>query len=137
MFKKILCPVDFDQNSFAALDFAVGLAREYGGEIVVLNVVPEQGEIGADRYPVLIGGLTVELETLVRDRVRGKAPFQAMVRTGDPARTIIAAANEIEADLIVMATHGYKGVQRLLIGSVAESVIREAARPVLTIRPRL
>jgi nucleotide-binding universal stress UspA family protein len=137
LFDKILCPVDFEQNSFTALDFAVRLAREFGGAIIVLNVVPEPGPATTDRYPVLRGGLTYELETLARDRVQGKVPLRALVRTGDPAQTILTVANELEADVIVMATHGYKGVQRLLLGTVAERVIREATRPVVTIRPQL
>lgn len=137
LFDKILCPVDFDENSIAALDFALRLAQQCGGTIYLLDVIPTpKAPVTPDPYPVLSGGLRSELETLARERLEGKVPFQPLVRTGDPAQTILAVANELGVDVIVMATHGYKGVQRLLVGTVAEHIVREAEQPVITIRPR-
>jgi len=137
LFDKILCPVDFDPNSIAALDFALRLAEEHGGTIYVLNVIPTpKAPATTDPYPVLSEGLKDQLETFAQEHLKGKVPFQALVRTGDPAQMILAVANELQIDAIVMATHGYKGVQRLVIGTVAERVVREAEQPVITIRPR-
>jgi universal stress protein A len=138
LFDKILCPVDFDENSIAALDFALRLAQQCGGTIYLLEVIPTPNAppVAADPYPVLSEGLKTELETLARERLEGKVPFQSLVRIGDPAQTILTVANELGVDAIVMATHGYKGVQRLLVGTVAEHVVRGAEQPVITIRPR-
>lgn len=138
LFDKILCPVDFDPNSIAALGFALRMAEQYGGTIFVLNVIPTPKAPPAttDPYPVLSEGLKEELETFVQEHLKGRVPFQPLVRTGDPAQMILAVANELRVDAIVMATHGYKGVQRLLLGTVAERVVREAEQPVITIRPR-
>jgi nucleotide-binding universal stress UspA family protein len=139
LFNKILCPIDFDRNSIAALDFALRLAQECGGTIYVLGVIPtpDAQPSTTDPFPVLSEGLTTELETIARKHLEGKVPFQPLVRTGDPAHTILSVATELGVDVIVMATHGYKGVQRLLLGTVAERVVRGAEQPVITIRPRL
>ncbi len=107
--------------------------------IYVLGVIPTPAAQPAttDPFPVLSEGLKTELETIARKHLEGKVPFEPLVRTGDPAQTILDVAAELGVDVIVMATHGYKGVQRLLLGTVAERVVRGAEQPVITIRPRL
>jgi universal stress protein A len=137
LFDRILCPVDFAPVSIAVLDFALRLAAESGGTIHVLNVIPTpKAPATTDPFPVLSEGLKEELEAFAREHLKGRVPFHTLVRTGDPAQTIMTVANELQVDAIVMATHGYKGVQRLLLGTVAERVVREAEQPVITIRPR-
>jgi nucleotide-binding universal stress UspA family protein len=74
------------------------------------------------------------LAELARTHLEGKVRYEILTRTGDPARLAIAAAEQTGADSIVMATHGRKGVSHFLLGSVAERVVRESPRPVLTVR---
>jgi nucleotide-binding universal stress UspA family protein len=75
-----------------------------------------------------------ELEELVQEHLTTSAFCRTMSRRGDPASFIIAVAEELKVDLIVMPTHGHMGIDRMILGSVAERVAREARRLVLTIR---
>lgn len=85
--------------------------------------------------PVLSEGIAErELEKLVRQHLTSSASYQIITRRGDPALGIVTVADELSVDLIVMPTHGEKGIERMILGSVAERVVREAKRPVLTIR---
>jgi nucleotide-binding universal stress UspA family protein len=76
------------------------------------------------------------LERLARQKVGRTARYEVEVMMGDPGIGILQVAKRLRANLIVMATHGRKGVRHLLLGSVAERVIREAPCPVLTVRPQ-
>lgn len=138
MFRRILCPIDFDPNSFNALDIACRLARQDEGILYVLQVAPLQ--IAAVGQPLIIEPLEgsqrearIRLERLIGDRIK-LGTDQIIVVSGDPASEIIRVADEIKPDLIVMATHGRTGLSHLLLGSVAERVVREAPCPVLTTR---
>ncbi len=77
-----------------------------------------------------------KLEKLARQKVNGKADYEVEVTTGDPGVEVLHVARRLHADLIVMATHGRKGLRRLVLGSVAERVVREAPCPVLTLSPK-
>ncbi len=138
LFKRILCPVSFDANSLAALDVVCGLAQEHGATVFLIHVVPEpppgSAPIPIEPYPQTERDARARLEQLARQRLEGKAPYEIIARSGDPAGVIIAAAAEFRADSIVMATHGRTGIGHLLLGSVAERVVREAPCPVLTVR---
>jgi nucleotide-binding universal stress UspA family protein len=135
-FRRILCPVDFGANSVTALKIAAELARERGAALYVLHVVaiPSGPEVSLD-FSKLEGAARTRLERLVREKVGAGANWEAHVRSGAPAFEVLRAAERWGADLIVMATHGRKGLKHLVLGSVAESVVREAPCPVLTIRP--
>jgi universal stress protein A len=137
IFEKILCPVAFDRNSDAAIEFAYELANPNMSTLYLLHVVsvPTMEAIVLEPNPVLTEGIAGrELEKLAQQHVRSRLPYRILVRTGDPATLIVAVAEEIAADLIVMPTHGHRGIAHMLMGSVAERVVREAKRPVLTIR---
>ena len=85
--------------------------------------------------PVLSEGIAErELERLVQQHLISSASCRIMSRRGDPASVIVTVAEELNVDLIVMPTHGHKGIERMILGSVAERVVRDARRPVLTIR---
>ena len=139
LFKKILCPIDFDDNSLAALDSALHLAQESGATLYVMNVVFQP--LATPGFPLEPGPVVSEepsrraLEEVARERLHGKAHYELLIRIGKPAELINQAAEELDVDLIVMATHGRTGVGHLFLGSVAEHVVRTAKRPVLTIRP--
>ena len=74
------------------------------------------------------------LQELATAHLEGRVKYEILARTGDPARIVVATVEEVGADSIVMATHGRKGVSHFFLGSVAERVVRESPRPVLTIR---
>ena len=141
LFKKILCPIDFDDNSLAALDSALHLAQESGATLYVMNVVfvplaapgfPLEARPAVSEQPSRLA-----LQKLARERLHGKVRYELLIRIGKPAELINQTAEELDVDLIVMATHGRTGVGHLFLGSVAEHVVRTAKRPVLTIRPGL
>lgn len=142
-FKHILCPVDFSESSNRSLDHAVALARWYESTLTVLHVVPTfepvpvRGELG---YPIqVVNPFTrEEAETEMRRHLDvAGVPSDAVVtaRAGDASTTIVDEAVTSSADLIVMGTHGRRGFKRLLLGSVTETVLREAPCPVLTVPP--
>ncbi len=133
-FKKILCPVDFDQNSAAALHFAYKIL-DLGGTLYLLHVIPNLYGVATEPYPPVAELARRNLEHFARSQLGDQIIHDLLVREGDPAALTIQMADELGADLIVMATHGRKGLARVVLGSVAEKVLREALCPVLTIRP--
>jgi universal stress protein A len=139
--KTILVPTDLSDDAKCALDYACELATKLGAKIHLVNVIgiPTLGvpEVGLAVTASTIDSLVVEnqraLDALA-DEVRARAPFgTAILKTGDARDMINEAAKELGADLIVMCTHGRSGVSRLLLGSTAETVVRSAPCPVLTI----
>ncbi len=135
-FRKILCPVEFEQNSAAALRFARELA-EPDGRLYLLHVIPEAHQPGFEPYPPTAELAREGLKNFAREQPAGKVNPELLVRTGNPAEIIVSMADELDVDLIVMAMHGHKGIARLILGSVAGRVVREARHPVLTLRPEI
>jgi nucleotide-binding universal stress UspA family protein len=139
LFSKILCPVDFDENSMAALDYAIKIASESEAKLYLMYVVfvpLARPGFPLEPAPVVSEEPSkMELEKLARARIAGRVPHEVVVRIGQPAPAIIEAAETLGVDLVVMATHGRTGVARFFLGSVAERVVRESTRPVLTVRP--
>ncbi|MHB8111314.1 MAG: universal stress protein [Syntrophorhabdaceae bacterium] len=143
MFKKILCPVDFSKFTPQIVAYAVDLAKKYGSELHMLHVIPNltyftpyesfltpenlvavekniQDEVSND-FAKLLAKITIDAKTATR--------------TGTPFVEIIDYAKTENIDLIVMGTHGRSGIEHILIGNVAEKVVRKSPCPVLTIRP--
>lgn len=138
-YKRILCPIDFDDNSLTALDAAAGLAAEANGIVYVLHVVPMivlGPETGGyiELYDLQTKAARKELESIARRKL-GSVRHELMIAVGEPAGAILSTAKKIDPDLVVMATHGRKGLAHLFLGSVAEKVLRESTKPVLTVRP--
>ena len=138
--KIILVATDFSECAEHALDYAVALAGKLDAKIRLLNVIgiPSMGipEVGVAVTNTLIES-TVGTHHAELDKLAGRHPsvsIETVLRTGDARDLIINVASEVGADLIVMGTHGRRGVRRALIGSIAESVVRTAPCPVLTIR---
>ena len=136
-FRKILCPVDFDPNSLLALRLATELAQEHKATLHLLHVVamPPGPEVALP-FGKMETTARTKLERLARQKVNGKVRYEVDVLMGDPGVEILQAAKRQAADLIVMATHGRKGLRHLVLGSVAEHVVREAPCPVLTVKPK-
>jgi nucleotide-binding universal stress UspA family protein len=137
-FRTILCPIDFDENSMAALDTAVDLARQNDGTVLVLHVVPMIiAPTGMPVYVDLYKGqdevARTKLKEIAHKRLGG-IKYELLTHVGEPAGTILNAEKRTKADLIVMATHGRRGFSRFFLGSIAELVLRESTCPVLTVR---
>ncbi|MEO8551928.1 MAG: universal stress protein [Kofleriaceae bacterium] len=139
--KTILVPTDLGEGADEALDYACDLARPFGARIHLVSAItiPALGapELGVAMTGTVVDGMMADnlhgLELLVeRNQHRGTFA-KPILKSGDPVDIINETAAEIGADLIVMTTHGRTGVARWLLGSVAESVVRTAIVPVLTI----
>ncbi len=134
-FKRILCPIDFSDSSSAINEYACRIAGATGAEVVFLHVLLPDVSIGAattfdprrDEQQAL-----KQLKQLTP--VENGIPYDYAVRLGRAADQIVLYAVENDADLIVLGTHGRTGLKRVLMGSVAEAVIRRADCPVLAVK---
>jgi universal stress protein A len=139
--RNILVPVDLGEQTESVLDYAVALAAKLDAKIHLLHVFgrPLFGEgtgivVTETVSDEIITRCQNELDRLVRAHA-GRVPFgQTSLRFGDPRTEIQTAAVRVDAELIVMGTHGRRGVSRLVLGSVAESIARTALCPVLLVR---
>lgn len=136
---KICCPVDFSEPSRAALEEGADLARRFGGELALIHVFDKPFETGpaatAEPYEAEKAEREVELDRWKADaEAISGGTVSARVLTGAAAAEIVRFARESRCDLIVIGTHGRTGVRHLVLGSVAERVVREADCPVLVVR---
>jgi nucleotide-binding universal stress UspA family protein len=135
--RKIVHPTDFSEQSRAAFDVACALARDYGAELITVHVSPPPAVYAPDGIAM---PTPVEDPIDVRTRLVRMRPADPRVKIdyrvldGDPADRVLGFAKSEGADLIVMGTHGTTGLLRLLMGSVAENVLRKAECPVLTVK---
>jgi nucleotide-binding universal stress UspA family protein len=138
--KTILVATDFSDTSEAGVEYAVTLAEKLGAKLYLINAigvpaygVPELGvAITASMIDTIVHDNQVALDKLTKKYAT--ASIEPLLRTGDPRDQIVQTAKEVGADLIVMGTHGRRGVKRALLGSVAEGVLRHAHCPVLAVR---
>jgi universal stress protein A len=133
--KKILFPTDFSGPSDAGLAYATSLARDCGAKLVVLHVEePPMAYGGGEMYYGLPEPDTKALEEMLHAVVPlvSDVPCEHHMVPGDPAVEIAQFAKDEDIDLIVMGTHGRTGLRRLVMGSVAEAVVRRAHCPVFT-----
>ena len=137
-FKRILAPVDFDSSSLMALEFAAKMAKPNDGTIFVLHIVPVDMDVtGMPQYVDLIKRqeeLDREKLTEIAKQHLSDVKWEILDRMGDPGEVIDEVAKDLPADLIVMVTHGRRGLARLVEGSIAERVLRYAPCPVLAVR---
>ncbi len=144
--KRILCPTDFSEPSYAALKIAAELAGHFKAALDVLHVTapvpvysPSQETLtsGADAPPYgeqLTLHHSKVLKDLLGKMVSQEIPATATIRTGEAVQEIVAFAAKENIDLIVIAGHGQSGWRRLVTGSVTEQVVRQAPCPVLVIQ---
>jgi universal stress protein A len=136
---KILVPHDFSDTSEVAVRYAIALAHNFGAQLYLLHVSDRAKFEMATEFPL---GLDGTLDDAVRERLlkiltpREQIEFKPSFefRTGAPAAEIVKYAREADVDLIVMGTHGRGFVAHVVLGSVAEKVVRTAPCPVLTVR---
>jgi len=145
MYKSVLIPVDGSDVSNHAVDEGLKLASQLGSRVTVLHVIDialftiPDAESGVTNFEVIQQGLTNQGKRLLEEiGARAKAAgveAETVMAEGDVHDEITKAAVDKKADLIIMGTHGRRGINRLILGSVAESVARRAHCAVLLIRP--
>ena len=139
----ILHPTDFSESSEPALKYACSLATQFGAELHLINIVhntgiiepPIAGYIPPDYHEQRTQFANEELSAYPEKVISHSGSVVRNVCEGAPFVEIIRYAKKNEIDMIVMGTHGYSGVKHLIMGSVAENVVRKAHCPVLTIHP--
>lgn len=134
---KVIFPTDFSTCADAGLEYAATLARDRGATLLVVHVEePPLAYGGGEMYYGVPEPDTDQLrEMLVRVKPTDvDVPVEHRLVVGTPAQAIVDLAEEENAELIVMGTHGRTGLGRLLMGSVAEEVVRKASCPVLTLK---
>jgi nucleotide-binding universal stress UspA family protein len=136
--ERIIFPFDFSELSRSSLPLAKSLARDSTATLAIVYVHEPPVGLLAEGIPV--ASLDVDKESLKRDlkhAVPADPDFSCEyhILVGSPAAEIVRFAKENKADLIVMSTHGRRGLSHLLMGSVAEAVVRQALCPVLTMKP--
>lgn len=136
--RRILVPLDFSGKSRQALRYAAPIAQKFGGRIVLLHMIVPAA---AGSSAALVPDLKVEKERAMKrlaitaaNHVPTEVRGPNLVRAGSPYVGILAAAEELDVDMIVLTTHGRTGLKRLLLGSTAEQVMRHAKCPVLSVR---
>lgn len=142
--QRILVPVDFSPRSAKALQYALPIARRFHASIVLLHVVQANyfvtsNDYAVFDYPALISEMQSagkkELATLASS-VRKWCRVRTALETGHPGYLIVETSSKLNIDLIIISTHGRTGIQRALLGSTAEFVVRHAHCPVLAVRQR-
>ncbi|HNQ46178.1 MAG TPA: universal stress protein [Syntrophorhabdus sp.] len=144
MFKKILCPVDFSEFTDEILSYAEIIAKRFDSELHLIHVIPN-----LSYFTPYESFLTPENLVAIERNIEGEVgkdfdkitkkldfPFKRIIKTGVTSVEIIDYIKQQGIDLVVMGTHGRSGIEHILIGSVAEKVVRKSPCPVLTVRPK-
>jgi len=137
---RILVPTDFSEPSRSALRYGAAFADQFGAAIHFLHAVEHPTQFGF--AGINVAELTKDLQAHAETRMEElhsmwseyAFPLHREIRVGNPASVIVEYAKEIESDLIVIGTHGHGAIHHMLLGSVAERVVRTASCPVLTVR---
>jgi nucleotide-binding universal stress UspA family protein len=141
--KTILCAVDFSEHSAQVADYTQTMAHALGAKVKVLYVAPSLTQYVGFHVPPtsiesfvgeIVSGAEKTMDAFLEERF-DKCDAEGAVVTGYAAEEILDYAQEHKVDMIIMGTHGRKGIDRILFGSVAEKVVQTSSVPVLTIRP--
>ncbi len=143
--RKILVPVDFSDFSKKALDYAIEFSSKFNAKLYLIYVVEPQiypadftmGQVIPTFDKDISKAAGDELLHLAKETIGQNIPYETIIKIGQPFYEIIETASEVNADLIIIATHGHTGMEHLLFGSTAEKVVRKAPCPVLTLRKPL
>jgi nucleotide-binding universal stress UspA family protein len=139
--KRILVATDFSETADAAFDYAVDLAKQLGAKVIVMHAyeLPVYGfpsgalVASVEMATRIMSGAQEALDAACKARASSGVEISQVVRQGIAWEEVHRVADEVNADLIIIGTHGRKGLSRALLGSVAEKIIRTSTRPVLTI----
>ena len=135
--RNILCPVDFSDSCKTALSFASALAREHDAELHIVYSYEEPFAYTEGAFPGYVPPADLAPDHTALNAMLPEGTgirFRHNFLFGAPARTLLNYAKEHDVDIIVMGTHGRTGLSRLLMGSVAEEVVRRADCPVVTVK---
>lgn len=139
----VLLPIDFSDSSTEALDYALALAEKLGARVTLMHAYetplfgyPEGAFITPEVATQMASSAQSALEAVAAQHAGRGVSVVPFLHNGDPRDGIVNVARELHADLIVMGTHGRRGIARALLGSVAEHVVRTAPCPVLTVRTK-
>lgn len=141
--KRILFPTDFSEGALNALPYAVDMAKSYGAKLYMLHVIYDIATASGlhvphvsvdEMYKELDASARKELDKFGMDKRGDIKDVECTVIRGIPYEEILKFAQEKNIDLIIIGTHGRKGLDRVLFGSTAERVVRNASCPVLTVR---
>ncbi len=146
--QKILCPIDFSENSLEALRYAAHTALKENATVYMIHIVDSRVyDYGGPIYEPIMPDMKPVIDQASKDQLRDKllekvpkeikGRVETVVSFGVPFVEIIKAARDFDIDLIIMGTHGRSGISHMLIGSVAEKVVRKAPCPVLTVRSHI
>ena len=141
--KKILCPTDFSDSSYRALEVANEFASQYQSEVLLQHVVnspsvlpsPDAVAMPNTRYlgEEMVAWAQESINSARTKRIPDTVRSRGLISRGDPAEEIVRSAENENVDLIVIATHARKGLRRFLSGSVSEKVARLSEKPVLVV----
>lgn len=141
--KKILCAIDFSEVSPMVADYAHTLAKAFDAQVILIYSAPSLNQYVSFHVPPnsietfvgeIVTGAEQSMEAFIAQYL-ADLKVTGRVVSGYAAEEIIKCADEEKVDLVVMGTHGRKGIDRILFGSVAEKVVKSANCPVLTLRP--
>lgn len=140
--RHIMFATNFSENSDFAIPYVVKFAKQYGSKVTAIHAINLPAFTAAPGFAMDLGkpeeSLRKSAEARMRDLIgrfaREGVDAQPLIALGPPFVVIVTAAREHDADMIVMATHGYGPVKHVLLGSTAERVVRKAPCPVLTVR---
>jgi nucleotide-binding universal stress UspA family protein len=135
IFKTIVCPVDLEAQSMAAVELARQLAEQNEAKVFLVHSVTPPLPGPMEPAPGWENAAKSRLEKIAREHLADNVRGDTIVVRGEASAAIIRAAKALGADLIVMTTHGHTGLNRVLLGSTAELVVRESPVPVLTVGP--
>ena len=142
--KKILFPCDFTENSIKILSYVLSVSEKYNSMIYMLHVVQDLLKWGGFYIPhpsleqyqkEALKGAEKNMEKVCKEELQGCPNFQRKIISGDPDAEILKTIESEGIDLVIMGTHGRKGLEHTILGSAAERVVRKSPVPVLVINP--
>jgi nucleotide-binding universal stress UspA family protein len=143
--KRILFPIDFTENSSKILPYVLSVSEKYDGMIYLLHVVEDLSKWGSGFHiPQLhqkqyqeeaLKGAEKRMDKVCDEQLKSCPNFQKRILYGDPAQEILKTIESEGIDLVIIGTHGRKGLEHVFFGSVAENVVKKSPVPVLTINP--
>ncbi|MCD6389215.1 MAG: universal stress protein [Desulfobulbaceae bacterium] len=142
--KTILVPIDFSDNSEKILQGAIYMAGKLGAKMQVIFVAEDLSTYSRLAIPhtslkqfqdEILTGAENKIAVFLEENIGDKADYMGRVLTGDISEQIIDFAAEEKIDMIIMGSHGYKGLEKVVFGSVAEHVVKNSPCPVLVINP--
>ena len=142
--EKILFPTELREYALKILPFVISMSEKYDSSVYLLHVVEDLLRWGGFYIPHISLDLYQKeameaaeklMNKFFRQHMQGCPKYEFRIRSGDPAGEILKIIDSETIDLVVMGTHGYKGLEHRIFGSVAEKVLRNSSVPVLTVNP--